>query len=253
MSQPTPRLYSAAASSGNSTQAGQSRQPHKDNIDVPKSHEANGQHKGPDKVSQQRPDQGRQTQRRAPSPSHVPQTASPESSVYVLTLLTDTKHHQTLTDTRKRYFPARLNKLDAHITLFHALPGSKLEEHIRPTLRDITKNEAPFPILAAKPFRLSKGIAIGVPKSQGGDDARRVHAQLKGPWMDFLSQQDAGGFAAHYTIMNKVDDQKEVQRAFEVVEEQWKACKGTVQGLSLFRYDRGHWIHAEDFKFVGGS
>lgn len=253
MSQPPARLYSAAASSGN---AAQPNQTHNGNTQGHngdrKSHGPGDQHRGPHDTSRQHQnlDHGHSTRRRSPSPSHVPQTASPESSVYVLTLLTDAKHHQTLTNTRKRYFPPRLNKLDAHITLFHALPGSKLEENIKPVLREVAQKESPFPILAAKPFRLNKGIAIGVPKSQGGDDARRVHAQLKQAWTGFLSQQDAGGFAAHYTIMNKVDDQKEVQHAFEEVEGQWSGCKGTVQGLSLFRYDRGHWVHAEDFKFA---
>ncbi|GAB7350456.1 hypothetical protein MBLNU459_g1059t1 [Dothideomycetes sp. NU459] len=254
MSQPSLRLYSAVASSAGSTPP---NQPQNGN-----NHRPSGDTRSPASTNQQRTPKekspyqhnsshGPTTRGRSPSPSHVPQTASPEASVYVLTLLTDAKHHQTLTSMRKRYFPPRLNKLDAHITLFHALPGSKLDEAIKPTLRDVSQKTPPFSILAAKPFRLNKGIAIGIPKSQGGDDARKVHAQLKEAWVDFLSQQDAGGFAAHYTIMNKVDDQKEVQRAFEEVDGQWTGCQGTVQGLSLFRYDTGHWVHAENFHFTG--
>ncbi|KAI5196745.1 hypothetical protein E4T38_08334 [Aureobasidium subglaciale] len=193
---------------------------------------------------------GRSTHKRNTSPSHVPKTQSSEEAVYVLTLLTDAKHHRTLTETRKKYFPPRLNRLEAHITLFHALPGSLLEEKIKPTLREVSSNTTQFHLLAATPFRLNKGIAIGLPKSSGGDDARQVHQQLKFAWEDFLSRQDAGGFAAHYTIMNKVDDEKEVQKAFEQVQEEWKGCHGTVLGLSLFKYDRGNWVHDEDFKFA---
>ncbi|KAH0380868.1 hypothetical protein KCU92_g7356, partial [Aureobasidium melanogenum] len=188
--------------------------------------------------------------RRTPSPSYTPKTSSAEDAVYVLTLLTDAKHHRILTEMRKKYFPPRLNRLDAHITLFHALPGSLLEESIKPTLRDISSKTKQFHLLAATPFRLNKGIAIGLPKSSGGDDARQVHQQLKAAWSDFLSRQDAGGFAAHYTIMNKVDDEKEVQKAFEQVQQEWKGCHGTVLGLSLFKYDRGNWVHDEDFKFL---
>jgi 2'-5' RNA ligase len=191
--------------------------------------------------------------RRAPSPSHIPKTSSAEEAVYVLTLLTDAKHHRILTETRKKYFPPRLNKLDAHITLFHALPGSLLEESIKPTLREVSSKTRQFHLLAAKPFRLNKGIAIGLPKSSGGDEARQVHQQLKAAWRHVLSQQDAGGFAAHYTIMNKVDDESEVQEAFEQVQDEWKACHGTVLGLSLFKYDRGRWVHDEDFKFAASQ
>ncbi|KAG9684769.1 hypothetical protein KCU95_g11175, partial [Aureobasidium melanogenum] len=187
--------------------------------------------------------------RRTPSPSHIPKTSSAEDAVYVLTLLTDAKHHRILTETRKKYFPPRLNRLEAHITLFHALPGSLLEESIKPILREISSKTKQFHLLAATPFRLNKGIAIGLPKSSGGDDARQVHQQLKSAWSEFLSRQDAGGFAAHYTIMNKVDDEKEIQKAFEQVQQEWKGCHGTVLGLSLFKYDRGNWVHDEDFKF----
>lgn len=188
-------------------------------------------------------------QQRSTSPHYTPKTSSHEDSVYVLTLLTDTKHHQTITKMREKYFPPRLNRLEAHLTLFHALPGSKLEDSIKPVLSEVSENTAPFPILAAKPFRLNKGIAIGVPKMKGGDDARQVHTQLKHAWKEFLSRQDGGGFAAHYTIMNKVDDESVVQKALSEVEAQWRGCRGTAEGLSLFLYERGNWVHVEDYRF----
>lgn len=187
---------------------------------------------------------------RPPSPAHIPRTNAPESEVYVLTFLTDTKHHDILTGMRKKYFPPKLNKLDAHLTLFHALPGSKLEDEILPVLQDVAGSTRQFQILAATPFRLRKGIAIGVPKSHGGEDARTVHSKLKCQWQSFLSDQDAGGFAAHYTIMNKVDDGKEVDKAFQDVEEQWKPCGGTAMGLSLWRYERGYWKWQSNFDFI---
>lgn len=243
------RLYSAAAGSADIPKPSQP-QGHVNNHHVNQT-TGHKQHNAGTTQRQNQPEHrnGKPTHKRTPSPSHVPKTSSAEDAVYVLTLLTDTKHHRTLTETRKKYFPPRLNKLEAHITLFHALPGSKLEESIKPTLREVSNKTTQFHILAATPFRLNKGIAIGMPKSQGGDDARQVHGQLKGAWREFLSSQDAGGFAAHYTIMNKVDDEKEVQKAFEQVQDEWRGCHGTVLGLSLFKYDRGHWVHEEDFKF----
>jgi len=191
--------------------------------------------------------------KRAPSPTHVPRTTSPEKDVYVLTFLTDSKHHKTMTQWRKDYFPARLNKLDAHLTLFHALPGSKLDDEIIPTLEATAKSTEQFHILAATPFRLKHGIAIGVPKTAGGTTARDVHAKLRDQWRPFLSDQDAGGFAAHYTIMNKVDDDKKVNGAFAEVEQNFQACPGMIEGLSLWRYDRSRWEWARDFVFQKGG
>ncbi|KAJ9618675.1 hypothetical protein H2203_008879 [Taxawa tesnikishii (nom. ined.)] len=165
--------------------------------------------------------------RRSPSPAHIPRTDAPENYVYVLTLLTDPTHHQTLTSLRNR----------------------KLDSAIVPTLSEIASSTPKFPIRAADPFRLRKGIAIGVPKGKGGDQARDVHARLRKAWMEFLSEQDAGGFRAHYTIMNKVDDEVKVQKAYREVESEWVGCDGTVEGLSLFRYDRGYWVLERNFEF----
>jgi len=158
-----------------------------------------------------------------------------------------------MTQWRKDYFPARLNKLDAHLTLFHALPGSKLDDEIIPTLEATAKSTEQFHILAATPFRLKHGIAIGVPKTAGGTTARDVHAKLRDQWRPFLSDQDAGGFAAHYTIMNKVDDDKKVNGAFAEVEQNFQACPGMIEGLSLWRYDRSRWEWARDFVFQKGG
>ena len=244
MSQNTRLSYSAAAGSADIPK------PPPKPVSNPPANQSASNHRQHASGKQQGNRHGGPVHKRNQSPSYIPQTSSAEEAVYVLTLLTDAKHHRTLTETRKKYFPPRLNRLEAHITLFHALPGSQLEESIKPTLREISSKTSQFHLLAATPFRLNKGIAIGLPKSSGSDDARQVHQQLKAAWADFLSRQDAGGFAAHYTIMNKVDDEKEVQKAFEQVQQEWKGCHGTVLGLSLFKYDRGNWVHNEDFKFA---
>lgn len=137
------------------------------------------------------------------------------------------------TEIRNKYFPKKLNKLAAHLTLFHALPGSmysrlpnrplaqsshhsehqlilpcsssgRLESDIIPHIQSITSTTSPFPISATEIFRLSKGVAIGVPDSSGGSEAKRIHARLQAPWHrdGWLSPQDAGragGKFPHYT------------------------------------------------------
>jgi len=187
--------------------------------------------------------------KRSTSPAHIPRTSSPEAEVYVLTFLTDPEHHDTLTALRKRYFPPRLNKLDAHLTLFHALPGSKLEELIIPVLEHAAEKTSEFRLVASRPFRMKHGIAIAVPKNHGGDLAKDIHAHLQRQWQGVLSDQDAGGFRAHYTIMNKVDNEAEIGHAMEEVEHSFTACPGMVKGLSLWLYDRGGWAWRRDFEF----
>lgn len=188
--------------------------------------------------------------KRATSPSHIPKTSQQES-VYVLTLLTDNGHQKRMTALRNKYFPRKLNKLGAHLTLFHALPESKLESTIIPTIKQVVSERQPFSVNAARPFRMKKGIAISVPRDQGGEQAKEVHSALLGAWEGegWLSEQDSGGMRAHYTIMNKVDEEEEVARAMEEVAGSWKGDKGTVVGLGLWRYEKGFWKWVEAFEF----
>lgn len=244
-----PPKHSYASTLGGSSTAKNTAQPPPSNIS-PDSNKTSGNFQAP---KTQSTTGNNHPPKRAPSPAHVPRTTSPEKDVYVLTFLTDSKHHKTMTQWRKDYFPARLNRLDAHLTLFHALPGSKLDDAIIPTLEATANSTEQFHVLAATPFKLKHGIAIGVPKTAGGTTARDVHAKLKNEWQPFLSDQDAGGFAAHYTIMNKVDNPKEVDSAFAEVEQNFKACPGTIEGLSLWRYDRSRWEWARDFVFQKGA
>ena len=192
--------------------------------------------------------------KRTTSPSHIPKTSQQEP-VYVLTLLTDEAHQKRMTALRKKYFPPKLNKLGAHLTLFHALPESKLESTIIPTIKRVVAEWQPFSVNAAKPFRMKKGIAISVPKNQGGDLAQKVRGALLGAWEGegWLSEQDAGGMRAHYTIMNKVDDEGEVADAMEEVIGSWKGDRGTVVGLGLWRYEKGYWKWVEAFEFGKGQ
>ena len=43
-----------------------------------------------------------------------------------MTALLDAQSAQTLEALRQRYFPADLNRVPAHLTLFHHLPGEDL-------------------------------------------------------------------------------------------------------------------------------
>lgn len=190
--------------------------------------------------------------RRAPSPSQQPKRESENEAVYILTLMTDQAHHERMTALRKRYFPPKLNKLDAHLTLFHALPESKLEGSIIPTIQHVASQTTPFSVTAKTPGQLGKhGIGIFVPRNSGGDQVREVHSALQESWKrdGWLSTQDSGGMKAHYTIMNKVDDESEVQKAFGEVKKAFRADEGLAEGLGLWRYDRGWWRWVQGFYF----
>lgn len=109
---------------------------------------------------------------------------------------------------------------------------------------------APFAIAASKePFRLRQGVGINV--GRGGRESRAVYEELRGGWKGFLSRQDDGGFRAHYTVMNKVEDEAVVEGAMREIRETWGGDEGVVEGLVLWRYDRGYWRKEKEFRFEG--
>lgn len=150
-------------------------------------------------------------------------------NVYVLTLLTDVDHNDSMNSLREAYFPPQLNKIPAHITLFHALPETKLSDKILPAIRKVASRTPRYWIRATRPFRLSKGIGIGVEDginhtAEGSSNQARgmtgsIHAELRREWSDWLSEQDSRPVKLHYTVMNKVFDPSVVEKAFEELKE----------------------------------
>ena len=229
-------------------------------------HAQNG---GPSNPKEHRKNQEQPQRRRSPSPrqaAHRPNSPSidsgveKEQDVYVLTLLTDKAHHTALTDLRNRYFPPHLNKLGAHITLFHALPGSRLDE-VTSALEEVVARGSQggsWPIETADAFVLGgktkpKGVGIGVSPAS---DKRisELRDLLQGRWRGFLSEQDSrvGRGRAHYTIMNKVDEPETVWKCLEEVRQGWckdgEGRRGVVEGVRLWRYERGYWKDGKDFR-----
>ncbi|KAI1259751.1 hypothetical protein F5Y18DRAFT_408105 [Xylariaceae sp. FL1019] len=176
---------------------------------------------------------------------HKPKVGNESEDLYILSLKTDPKHQAHMSQLRKQYFPAKLLKVDAHITLFHALPGSQLDI-ITSDLTSLSSSTRSFPIAAQKPFRMAKGVGMSV---SGLAEAESIFTELQSKWWDSLSTQDRRKFKGHYTLMNKVNDEDEIVKCLHELKRESTCCEGVVTGLQLFRYDRGFWRHREDFQF----
>ncbi|GAA5831098.1 hypothetical protein JCM3766R1_006234 [Sporobolomyces carnicolor] len=181
---------------------------------------------------------------------HRPATKSAEQSVYPLSLRVSPSLHDPINQLRKRYFPAHRLRVDAHLTLFHALPHSRLDD-VKQTLDRVARETRAFKISAGKTFKMGEqGVAIdpGVGTAEGKD----VHARLREDWSEFLSQQDSKPFRAHWTIMNKEDDKEKVETALREVRE-WEAQggskEGEADGLVLWRYNHGEWVLEKEWDF----
>jgi mannose-1-phosphate guanylyltransferase len=179
---------------------------------------------------------------------HLPNTGAAEEHVYVLTMKLEDSLSEPMNALRRQYFPKRLNRTPAHLTLFHALPHSHMEV-IEQGLYHLATGTKPFNVTTGGPFRMRKGVGVNV--DAGYQEMKQVHGQLKSQWMEFLSEQDQGGFRPHWTVMNKVDEEEQVDHALSTVRKELSQStkEGRALGLELWRYDRGNWIWASEYVF----
>ncbi len=181
---------------------------------------------------------------------HKPNTGTEEELVYVLTLKLTDSLAKPMNLMREQYFPKRLNRTPAHLTLFHALPDSQFAA-IDGGLSQLSASTKPFFVSTGKPFRMRLGVGVNVGK--GYNKMKQVHESLRSNWMPHLSEQDQGGWRPHWTVMNKVNEEERVNEAFHAVEKEMlqNIQEGQAVGLDLWRYDKGNWIFANGYRFEG--
>ncbi|GAA6007797.1 hypothetical protein JCM11491_003967 [Sporobolomyces phaffii] len=181
---------------------------------------------------------------------HRPGTHGDELHVYPLTLRVSRALHDPINALRTRYFPAHRLKVPAHLTLFHALPHSRLAD-VKQTAHDVAQRTRVFSVSAGRVFQMGdQGVAID--PAAGTEEGKRVHAALREDWSGFLSQQDAKAFRAHWTIVNKENDKAKVEKALHECRE-WEANgepkEGEADGLVLWRYNHGEWVFEQEWDF----
>ncbi|KAF2739736.1 hypothetical protein EJ04DRAFT_409214, partial [Polyplosphaeria fusca] len=177
-----------------------------------------------------------------------PNTQQDEVHVYVLTLKLTASIAIPMNEMREVYFPPHLNRIPAHLTLFHALPHSQLSA-IEAYLDTIASHAKPFTVSTGVPFRMGRGVGIGL--SSGGRECVALHDALRDKWVQWLSDQDRGGWKPHWTVMNKETDEKKVKDAFNSIRRDLfeNEYAGSATGLDLWRYDGGGWQWTKNFKF----
>lgn len=144
---------------------------------------------------------------------------------------------------RDQHFPARLNIVPAHLTLFHHLPGGTLLA-VRKALATSCTGQAPIPF-AARGFRfLGRGVAVEI-EAAGLVEARR---HLAGLWAADLTPQDRQPFRPHITIQNKAEPAA-ARALLARLEPQGLDAQGDIVGLDLWHYRGGPWEIAERFAF----
>lgn len=153
--------------------------------------------------------------------------------------------HARFTALRTAHFPPERNYLEAHVTLFHALPGM-CEEEVFMACKNMAADYAPV-----------EGEVIGIMPLGGGTAIRlrsegllRLRDELAQRFHGLLTGQDQHRPRLHVTIQNKVTgrEAKELQSELEGID--WHHSFAFV-GLEAFRYRGGPWEPRRRYSFRG--
>ncbi|WGM31789.1 2'-5' RNA ligase family protein [Brevundimonas sp. NIBR11] len=143
---------------------------------------------------------------------------------------------------RRAHFPPELNRIPAHLTLFHHLPGGRIAD-VCDAVEDAARRST-FQVTVSGLRKLGRGLALSIDSV----DLVEVRARLAYRFADVLTPQDRQGFRPHVTIQNKVDPQVAAALHDQLAEnfDPWTA---TVEALLLWRYRGGPWEAAGRFDF----
>jgi hypothetical protein len=135
---------------------------------------------------------------------------------------------------RRAHFPPERNQVPAHLTMFHALPPSAIDE----TRRQLALHAAGPPPRAtiAGLMNLGNGVAFRVVSEELDSIREAIAEHLHG----ILPAQDSGGWRPHVTIQNKVAA-KEAKRLLDALEKEFRPRTIGIAGLSVHRYLGGPW------------
>ncbi len=144
---------------------------------------------------------------------------------------------------RRSHFPPEKNFLSAHITLFHHLPGERLDE-IEEFLKTVASRQYEFKLRFTDWKFLGRGSAVEIESAE----LISLRNKLANEWSDQLTPQDRQKFSPHVTVQNKVEPE-EARRLFEQLKTDWEPKTGAAVALQLFHYRSGPWQLANEFVF----
>lgn len=145
---------------------------------------------------------------------------------------------------RQSHYPAHRNRLDAHLTIFHALPPSS-EATVRAVLSRYSLERPPRASIEGL-LDLGGGVAFRVVSP----DLDRIRRELGEYLHGLLSLQDSIGWRPHVTIQNKVS-RKEAMELLKDLERDFQPRALAISGLGLHRYLDGPWETLRTYPFRG--
>lgn len=146
---------------------------------------------------------------------------------------------------RAAHYPPERNHLAAHITLFHQLPPSSLDELDR-LIRRLSSDTPPPAAHLREIYSLGGGVAFRI----DSPDLLAIRARIADHFAGMLTLQDQGTPRLHITVQNKVEPAEARALLAELAASfQPRALK--IAGLAAHHYLGGPWRPALARNFRG--
>ncbi|WP_026631352.1 2'-5' RNA ligase family protein [Dyadobacter alkalitolerans] len=161
----------------------------------------------------------------------------------VATLSIDPAAQAYFDDLRVRHFPKERNYLNAHLTLFNALPD---EPWIFEKMQMLAASQVVFEVKVDQVMSLGGGTAFKIVSPE----LALLHQSLQTHYHEVLTNQDKQKRNFHITVQNKVDPsvakslQAELRASFE-------PFSFAAKGVHLWRYLGGPWEFLRTDHFNG--
>ena len=146
---------------------------------------------------------------------------------------------------RRQHYPAELNRVPAHVSLFHQLPGRELAA-VKRRLKAVCGQVPPPDVTVTGLKLLGRGVAFGLRSPMLED----VRAELAAGWDTLLIPQDRDGFQPHVTVQNKVTPAK-AKATLAALEAAFLPFETRVLAVEIWRYLGGPWEALATVAFRG--
>ena len=163
----------------------------------------------------------------------------------ILTALVEAPAQARFEALRRAHYPAALNRVPAHISLFHQLPGSELDA-VRRRLKAVCGTVPPPEIAVTGLKSIGHGVALKLRSPELED----IRAELAAGWDTLLIPQDRAGFQPHMTIQNKVTPTAS-RETLQALETTFLPFTTHAVAIAIWRYLGGPWEALGEVAFRG--
>ncbi len=153
----------------------------------------------------------------------------------ILTVVLDDASQAFFDRARERWFPAPLNFIGAHVTMFHHLPGDRLQS-IREHLVLLCAAQGPAGVDVTGLRSLGRGVAYALSMPE----IELLRSRLADLWRDDLTAQDRQRWRPHVTVQNK-EPPAVARDLLTRLSGSFVPFRATATGLALWRYRGGPW------------